>query len=71
MKQSTFRNNLKEIVTYHSDDGTSGYLLNDDQIDSILQLIKEIVPEKTYHFILDGKNQKFIKLEELLKNMEV
>lgn len=32
------RNKILDIVTYHSDEGTSGYLLSDKQIDQLLAL---------------------------------
>ena len=36
---------LLEICTYHSDDGTSGYLLSDDQFRKIGELIDQAVKE--------------------------
>jgi len=35
------RKEILEIITYHSDEGTSGYLLNDEQIGQLLALIKK------------------------------
>jgi len=35
------RQKLLEIVTYHSDDGTSGYLLDEERIKKIMKLIKK------------------------------
>ena len=32
---------IKEIITYHSDDGTSGYSLNDKQVEKIIDVFKE------------------------------
>ena len=44
-KPKTLREKIKEISTYHSDDGTSGYLLSDEQIDEIIQAMKEAMPK--------------------------
>lgn len=44
------RQKIKEIVTYHTDEGTSGYLLSEEQIDKILDLIhqeiEKAIPKK-------------------------
>lgn len=34
---------LLDIVTYHGDDGTSGYLLDEKRIDKIIDVIKKVV----------------------------
>jgi hypothetical protein len=41
----TLETQIREIITYHSDEGTSGYLLSEKQIADILSLIKSIVPD--------------------------
>lgn len=33
---------LRKILTFHGDDGTSGYLLSEDKINEIIQLIEEV-----------------------------
>lgn len=43
---SNFDEKLKSICTYHSDDGTSGYQLSEEQFDQIKQLISEVIGER-------------------------
>lgn len=45
MKQENLKNKIREIATYHSDDETSGYLLSEDQIERICDLVDERVEE--------------------------
>lgn len=37
----TTKQQIEKIVTYHSDDGTSGYLLSNDQIAQLLRIVTE------------------------------
>lgn len=48
MKIKTFEEKLREIITFHGDEGmgdTSGYLLSDEQQDKIKQLAYESARE--------------------------
>jgi len=40
-----FDKKLREIITYHSDEGTSGYLLSEEQISEIKSLISKLIKE--------------------------
>lgn len=41
----TLEARIRDICTYHSDEGTSGWLLSDDQFNAILQACSEAVDE--------------------------
>ena len=55
------REEIKKIATYHSDDGTSGYLLSEEQITAILALFEKELPEKKKHKIQDTMADDFIR----------
>ena len=40
------RDKIKEIITYHSDDGTSGYALSNEQIDALDALFNSNLKEQ-------------------------
>jgi hypothetical protein len=41
----TLRDEIRELSIYHSSEGTSGYLLSEKQVDSIMTLIQQEVRE--------------------------
>jgi hypothetical protein len=41
----SLREKILEIVTYHSDDGTSGYRLTLEEVDEIIQAFELIIKE--------------------------
>lgn len=45
LTNTNIRKEIREIVTYHSEDGTSGYLLSEEQIEKIVELFSRIVEE--------------------------
>lgn len=42
MVEGTAMSKLKDICTYHNDDGTSGYLLSEEQFEQIKDLMLEL-----------------------------
>ena len=43
----TWKARIREICTYHGDDGTSGYLLSEKQFEELFELIVELLAEYT------------------------
>lgn len=41
MKQEHLRKKIYDIITYHGDDGTSGYALSDEQVEQIVDLFPQ------------------------------
>jgi len=41
MKTQTLENKIREICTYHSDDGTSGYCLSNEQFRQVFDLLQQ------------------------------
>lgn len=53
--QNKFEDKIREVVTYHSDDGTSGYLLDDARIEKIVKVIREAREEKHTNLVNEIK----------------
>jgi len=70
MKKKTIEEKIKEIVAYHSDDGTSGWLLDDKQIKKLVNLfsstLREVVgeDEECDHFFQDIKKDNLLLRED-------
>jgi len=41
MNIDQLKEKIKEVCTYHSEDGTSGYLLNDEQFEFIFSIVEQ------------------------------
>ena len=41
MTQKELKEKILDIITYHSDGGTSGYALSNEQVDKIMELFSE------------------------------
>lgn len=52
MKYKTIKEKIKEICTYHGDEGTSGYCLSNEQFEKIFELFdqqkKELIKRVQY-----------------------
>ena len=46
---------IKDITTFHNDDGTSGYLLTEEQVDKILRVIELEFKEWVKKYEKDSK----------------
>lgn len=76
MKTKTFADKLREICTYHSDGGTSGYNLSNEQFAEIEDAVKELVKEEFEDMLNHGHGggnwRRIISMKEeaLLKKLE-
>lgn len=66
MNKQTYIKKLREVCTYSSDEGTSGYLLSEDQFEALYQLHIEGVRE-AYH---DGFLKGFDDCKKLVESGE-
>ncbi len=66
----SFKDKLREIVTYHSDDGTSGYLLSEKQIDAIIELVEKEQNKKIGQ-LRQWLNEDRITDKKLVTNEEI
>lgn len=57
MKKTLVGEKLREIITYHGDEGTSGYCLSNEQIAKVEELIEQARTEQHTISFEEGYNK--------------
>ena len=52
-----YKEEIYKIITYHGDEGTSGYALTDEQVDKIVELIEQSQEQQTFQMV---KIERFV-----------
>lgn len=67
------KDKIKQLVTHHADDGTSGYLLSEEKIDELVALVEGERKAITHQWNkceqkLDGTTEGALKCIEAFRN---